>query len=141
MKADTRTTREVLKALKDWTQAYQAHDLCLAMSHIVPETTAVFIGTGADEERLNRAGIRRGFERDFTQTARVRISYTGLKISARGPVAWLHGRAIFHAVSEGRRVKLTGRLTMVLEKRGKRWLIAQGHLSEPTGSQRRGHSF
>ena len=48
---------------------------------------------------------------------------------------------MFHAVTGGKRVTLKGRLTLVFEKRGARWLIAQGHLSEPTGTQRRGRSF
>ena len=55
--------------------------------------------------------------------------------------AWAATDATFKAQVGEEELTLEGRLTLVLENRGGKWLIVQGHFSLPAAAQAEGESF
>jgi ketosteroid isomerase-like protein len=135
MKADSVTEKEVKAVLDKFAESYARRDLKSAMSLIAPDADVVIYGTGADEKRVGPEEIKAQFERDWSQIEDPGLEYSWISISAAGNVAWVATDAVLKAKIEGKNMKFTSRITKVLEKRGDRWLIVQGHFSFPDQSQ------
>ncbi|KKG10208.1 nuclear transport factor 2 family protein [Methanosarcina sp. 2.H.A.1B.4] len=135
MKADSVTEKAVKDVLDKFTESYARRDLKSAMSLIAPDADVVMYGTGADEKRVGFEEIRAQFERDWSQIEEPALEYNWTSISAAGNVAWVAIDAVLKAKVDGQKLRFSSRVTEVLEKRGDRWLIVQGHFSFPDQSQ------
>lgn len=135
MKVDSVTEKAVKAALDKFAESYARRDLKSAMSLIAPDDDVVIYGTGADEKRVGQEAIKTQFERDWAQIEDPGLEYNWISISAAGNVAWVAMDAVLKAKVDGQNLKFQSRITMVLEKRGDRWLIVQGHFSFPDQSQ------
>ena len=135
MKADSVTEKAVNAVLDKFAESYARRDLKSAMSLIAPDADVIIYGTGADEKRIGQEAIKTQFERDWAQIEDPGLEYNWISISAAGNVAWVAIDAVLKAKVDGQNLKFQSRITMVLEKRGDRWLIVQGHFSFPDQSQ------
>ncbi|MDY9926937.1 nuclear transport factor 2 family protein [Methanosarcina sp.] len=135
MIADSVTEKAVKAVLDKFADSYARRDLKSAMSLIAPDDDVVIYGTGADEKRVGQEAIKSQFERDWAQIEDPGLEYNWISISAAGNVAWAAIDAVSKAKVDGQNLKFQSRITMVLEKRGDRWLIVQGHFSFPDQSQ------
>jgi uncharacterized protein (TIGR02246 family) len=135
MKADSAIEKAVMAVLDKFAESYARGDLESAMSLIAPDADVVIYGTGADEKRVGLEAIRAQFERDWSQIEEPGLEYKWISISAAGNVAWVAIDAVFKAKIDGKNMKFSSRVTKVLEKRGDKWLIVQGHFSFPDQSQ------
>ncbi|MHC1753966.1 MAG: nuclear transport factor 2 family protein [Methanosarcina sp.] len=135
MKADSVTEKAVKAILDKFAESYARRDLKSAMSLIAPDDDVVIYGTGADEKRVGQEAIKAQFERDWAQIEDPGLEYNWISISAAGNVAWVAIDAVLKAKVDGQNLRFQSRITMVLEKRGDRWLIMQGHFSFPDQSQ------
>jgi len=135
MKADSVTEKAVNAVLDKFAESYARRDLKSAMSLIAPDADVIIYGTGADEKRIGQEAIKTQFERDWAQIEDPGLEYNWISISAAGNVAWVAIDAVLKAKVDGQNLKFHSRITMVLEKRGDRWLIVQGHFSFPDQSQ------
>ncbi|MCC4770643.1 DUF4440 domain-containing protein [Methanosarcina sp. DH2] len=135
MKVDSVTEKAVKAVLDKFAESYARRDLKSAMSLIAPDDDVVIYGTGADEKRVGQEAIKTQFERDWAQIEDPGLEYNWISISAAGNVAWVAIDAVLKAKVDGQNLKFQSRITMVLEKRGDRWLIVQGHFSFPDQSQ------
>jgi uncharacterized protein (TIGR02246 family) len=135
MKVDSVTEKAVKAVLDKFAESYARRDLKSAMSLIAPDDDVVIYGTGADEKRVGQEAIKTQFERDWAQIEDPGLEYNWISISTAGNVAWVAIDAVLKAKVDGQNLKFQSRITMVLEKRGDRWLIVQGHFSFPDQSQ------
>jgi len=136
IKAGNVTEEEVLTVLKKFTENYTKRDMEGVMSLFAPDADVVVFGTEADEKRIGLGGIKAQLERDWSLTEALSVEYNWTFISAAGPVAWVAAEAVFKAKVDGQNLILPYRVTKVLEKRGEKWLIVQGHFSSPDARQR-----
>jgi len=141
VKANKEIEADVMTALNKFNKTYEQRDMEGVLSYLIPDLDVIVIGTGPDEERIGIDEIRLQLERDWSQTDVTSIEIMRHMISAAGKVAWITADIVFHARSGGQDIDLPSRLTAVLELRGKRWLIAQWHVSIPAAGQKEGYSF
>jgi uncharacterized protein (TIGR02246 family) len=141
MKADARTEAEVMSVLDKMREGYAKRDLSGLLALFATDADLVAIGSGADEKRVGPDQLKVQLERDFAQSESFSMDFDRVSISAAGSVAWLAADCVLNAKVSGQEMRLDGRLTAVLEKRGDRWLIMQEHLSMPSGEQVEGQSF
>ena len=81
------------------------------------------MGSEADEVATGPDEIRHHLQRILARPVTYRWEWKSRKVSAAGSVAWL----VADALASGHPY----RMTVVLEKRGGRWLVMQFHGSEP----------
>ncbi|MBN1762244.1 MAG: nuclear transport factor 2 family protein [Methanomicrobia archaeon] len=143
MKADKKTEAEIRAVLERMAEAYENKDVDAVMSCYAPDPDVVSIGTGKDEKYIGPEQLRRAYERDFTQSESVAMTFDWLSVStaAAGNVAWLASDITIHVQVSGKHLTLSGRLTGVVENRGGNWLLVQGHFSLPAAEQPEGQSF
>ncbi len=141
MKANKEIEAGVMDSLNKFIKTYEQRDMEGVLSFLVADPDVIVIGTGADEKRIGLDEVRLQLERDWLQTDVISMEILRHMISAAGKVAWITGDIVFRARAGGQEINLPSRLTAVLEQRGKRWLIAQWHVSVPAAGQKEGDSF
>lgn len=141
MQADPQTRASVMALVEKMTDAYARRDLDAVLACFVPDDDLVMYGTGADEKRVGPEDVRAQVERDWSQSESTAMRFGPVAVSCAGPVAWASMEGDFHVRAGGQEFSLPARVSMVLEKRDGRWLIAHGHFSTPTASQAEGSSF
>ena len=141
MKADSKTEAEVMAVLNQLIEAYEKQDLDGALAFYVPDPDVVTIGTGVDEKRVGLTERKAQLERDFAQVEDISIQLGWYSISAAGSVAWVAADIVARGKIGGQETSVPMRTTMVLEQRGDRWLIVQGHSSLPAAEQKEGESW
>ncbi|MFN2186735.1 MAG: nuclear transport factor 2 family protein [Anaerolineae bacterium] len=141
MKADAKTEAEVKAVLTKMADSYKDKDMEALISCFVPDPDIVFYGTGVDEKRIGLEGVRMQAQRDWDQTESISMVFDDVSISAAGPVSWAAIDGAFKIGAGGQEFAMPARVTMVLEKRNGRWLIAQGHFSAPAAGQAEGESI
>ncbi len=135
MKADEKTQSEIMEVLNEYAKAYLDKDIESMMSLFVDNSDFVAIGTGKDEWINGHKQLEKGFRRDFSQTDNIEIVFEKVTISNNGRISWLSAIMIINAEISGEEVILSGRLSMVLEKREDQWLITHIHFSLPAMEQ------
>ena len=141
MKANAQTKTAILNTLKRMWDMYALKDVDKIMSFYLPGPDLFVLGSGPDEKYIGPKRARAGLKRDFKQASQTKVTLANVHVSAAGRVAWLASDCTFYAKVNSQRISMTGRLTCVFEKRGKRWLIAQSHFSMPYTEQAPGQSF
>ena len=141
MKANTKTEAEVMVVLNQLIEAYKKQGLDGALALYAPDADVVTIGTGVDEKRVGLAERKAQLERDFAQVEDISIQLGWYSVSAAGSVAWVAADIVARGKVGGQETSVPMRTTMVLEQRGDRWLIVQGHSSLPAAGQKEGESW
>jgi len=111
------------------------------VSLFASDPDVVCIGTGEDEKRAGLKEIRIQFERDFSQCDNISCELGWHTVSAAGMVAWVAADYSVHATIKGQKEEMTMRMSIVLERRGQKWLIVHMHGSAPMAGQEAGESF
>lgn len=142
MKADARTEAAVMRALKRNIDAYAQRDIKAALATFVPDPDLVILGTGPDEKTVGLDELQKGLERDFAQSQAATWEFGRRTVSTEGSVAWVTADATIHARVGRKKITMSPlRYTVVLVHRGRKWLIAQSHLSMPYVGQQVGQSW
>lgn len=141
MKCTENTESEVRGMLNKYTQAYADKDIDGMMSLFLNDPDIVAIGTGTDEWVHGSNELKKGFERDFNQADNIQVKFEKITIQGSDNAAWLSALMTMCATVSGNEVLLSGRMSMVLEKTGDKWLFTHLHFSLPAGEQEEGHSF
>ena len=141
MRADTTTQMEVNAALDRMLTAYADRDMDALVATCVPDADLTMIGTGADERRIGPDEMRLQAARDWEQSEASRFTLDWRLISAAGSVAWVAATGTAHVRVAGQDMDSPIRMTCVLERRERGWLIAHLHASVPFGEQGEGQSW
>ncbi len=141
MKADENTWSEIMDILNKYAEAYLHKDIESMMSLFANDSNLVIIGTGEDEWVEGFKELKTGFHRDFSQADNINITFHKINISNSGNVAWVSTKMAMICEIGVEGIKLSGRLSMVLEKRNNKWLITHMHFSLPALEQETGYSY
>lgn len=140
MEASEDTIQAVHEILKNIAQAYYDKDLDGMMQLYTQDPDLVAIGAGRDEWIKGPKDLRDGYKRDMEQANEIKADFEDITISSSGNVAWTSARMAMNVQVEGQEVTMFGRLSLVLEKRDDKWLIAHLHFSMPN-EQEEGKSY
>lgn len=140
MEASKEIVSAVHEILKNMAQAYLDKDLEGMMQLYVPDPDLVAIGAGRDEWVKGLGELKIGYNRDMTQADKIEVDFEDVTVSSSGNVAWVSARMAMDVNVENNELTIFGRLSMVLEKREDKWLIAHLHFSVPD-EQEEGKSY
>jgi uncharacterized protein (TIGR02246 family) len=141
MRADTKTEEVVMNVVKQFFEAFNKRDLNACLAFFAPDPDVIVIGTGGDEKCIGLTEIKAIFERAFAQFEDASAKFGWHSASAAGSVAWVAADVILRVKTGGREISEPLRLTIVLERRGNKWLIIQWHDSLPAAGQKEGQAF
>lgn len=141
MKADIKTESEIMEVLNRSLECYKTKGADKMAGLFAPDPDVMCFGTGADEKRVGLKDIRMQFERDFSQCDTILCELGWHMISSAGTVAWVAADYSVHATIKGQKEEMTMRVSIVLERRGQKWLIMHMHGSAPMAGQKEGESF
>jgi len=141
MKLTEETKLGVISTLDKIAEAFEERDLDKMMSLFSTDEDMVVIGTGADEKRVGKSEARSLFKRDWSQSEASSIDYNWKSISAEGKLAWAAVEATVYARIGSREIHLPSRLTIIMKKSGKQWLIVHWHASLPASGQQTGEAW
>lgn len=141
MKADKQTEAEIKEVLDKMSEDYKKGNIDEVLTLFAPDPDVVLIGSGTDEKRIGLDEIRTQVERDIAQTESRSMEHRIISISSAGSISWCATESIVHATVSGQEITFDGRSTVVLEKRGDKWLIVQMHFSTPLSGQAEGESW
>jgi len=141
MKASAEIEAGVMATLNKFIKTYEQRDMEGVLAFLAPDPDVAVIGTGIDEKRIGLDEIKLQIERDWFQSDVATMEILKPMVSAAGKVAWITADIIFHIKVGGQEIHMPSRFTTVLEQRGKKWLIAQWHVSSPAARQKEGESF
>jgi uncharacterized protein (TIGR02246 family) len=130
MKADARTEAAMVGVLESFCSAFQARDAEAVMRLFAPDPDLVVVTS--EEPLLRGPDQLQAFLRSYV-LGPTTYSWTWdrLEVSTDDAVAWLLAEGTETAVTQGGEHKHPYRMTMVCEKRDKRWLLVQVHGSSP----------
>lgn len=141
MKALKNTESDIMDVLDKYAQAYSDKDIESMMSLFADDPDLVVIGTGEDEWIEGYNELKTGFKRDFSQADNIKIIFDKVTISSSGNFAWVSSKMAMICEIGVEGIKLSGRLSLVLEKRDNNWLITHIHFSLPALEQKTGYSY
>ena len=141
MKVDVKTEAAVMSVINQLFESFNKRDIGHFLSFFAPDPDLVFIGTGEDEKCIGLTELRAEIERAFKQSEQSSIHLGWYSVSAAGSVAWVAADATIKAQVGKKALSFPVRFTIVLERRGDRWVVVQSHDSMPAAGQKEGESW
>lgn len=133
--------KQVVSAIQAWAKSYGSGDVDAIMEHFVPGTKTLSFGTGPDEVVRGARAMRRQITRDLLQVDSVAMTVTVQSVAMHGAVAWFGGKCTMRARAGKQKFVMPGRITGVLQRIGKKWLVDQIHYSMAYTPQAQGSSW
>ena len=130
MKSDAAQRIELIGILERFCSAFAERDADAVMRLFAPDPDIVVV---TSEEPLLRGPhkLRAFLEQYVTGPTTYSWQWKRHDVSAAGSVAWLLAEGTETATGENHAEEHRYRMTMVLERRGERWLLMQVHGSSP----------
>ena len=120
----------ILNLLERLNQGFARRDVSQVLDLFTPDPEIVFIGSEAGETATGPTQLRTLLEALFARPETYQWRWGQLHVRVIGQVAWLTTEATLRV--QGReRLELPYRITLVLQRRGGRWLVIHYHGSEP----------
>lgn len=141
MQANDQDKQAVLATLDRYSQLYAAHDVDGIIALFAPDADTVVIGTGADERYLGLDAIRGLFQRNFAESDTADVKWTWRHVVIVGSAAWVAAEADIHVRPSGVETIVPVRWTVIMEKRGERWLWLHRHASVAASGQAMGKAY
>jgi ketosteroid isomerase-like protein len=129
MKVSAQTEQQILSAIDVFFVAYTKRDLPGVVAMFVPDPDVVLIGTESDERLVGLDAITERFRSDWSRTDEMSMEMRWYSLSGAVDVCWLAAEIMVSISTEGNKLQLPARITVVLERRAERWLIAHWHAS------------
>ena len=131
MKPNAGTEADVISVLEEFCSAFAKRDVNTVMHLVAPDPDVVVI---TSEDALLRGPHElRAFLESYVRGATTYSwEWDRYDVSAAGSVAWLLGEGTETAATGSDVERHHYRMTMVLERRGDRWLLMQVHGSSPS---------
>ena len=129
MKVSAQTEQQVLLVIDAFFAAYSKRDLPGCIALFVPDPDVVLIGTESDERLVGPDAIGERFRSDWSRTDEMSMEMTWHSLSGTADVCWLAAEIMVNVSADGNKLQLPARISVVLERRAGRWLIAYWHAS------------
>jgi uncharacterized protein (TIGR02246 family) len=127
---DAQTDAELIAVLERFCSAFSDRDAEAVMSLFDPDPDLVVVTSEASLLR-GPAELKRFLDRYVEGATTYSWKWDRHEVSKAGSVAWLLAEGTETAVTGGRLQQHPYRMTMVLERRGDRWVLMQVHGSSP----------
>jgi len=131
MKADAITETALMKILEDLGEAFASKDVQRVLGHAAPDADLVMLGSEEGEKAIGRRELEDLLEGVYSRPMSYSLEWRWHSVSAEGAVAWVVAEGLVHVASADQHLSSPYRLTMVLVKRGDKWLMVHYHGSEP----------
>jgi ketosteroid isomerase-like protein len=127
---DARTDTELIAVLERFCSAFSDRDAEAVLSVFDPDPDLVVVTSEAPLLR-GPAELKRFLDRYVEGATTYSWKWDRHELSKAGSVAWLVAEGTETALTGGRLQLHPYRMTMVLERRGDRWVLRQVHGSSP----------
>ena len=130
MQLDPDSVTAVSATLESYAASYGRKDVDGLVELFAEDSEVHVIGTAVHQRSTGKAQIREHFERNFAEAEHARFEWIARELGAVGrDGAWVAGDAIVHISIQGKRKEIPVRFTVVLERRGERWVWLHRHAS------------
>jgi uncharacterized protein (TIGR02246 family) len=137
--ADIEKERAIIsERIDQWFRAIDLKDAEMLEDVICDDPEMVFFGTDVQERWIGKDDFIAAQKEFFkvTSESRIDIYNKTIQISKSGTVAWISCRMDWDILADEQPMHLEGlRLTSVFEKREGKWVMVQGHGSQPVSGQ------
>jgi len=130
MKADAATEKAVMKIVQDLNDGCASRDVQRVLDLFATDADVVYLGFEEGEKAIGHNELEDFTRRLFSSMA-ISFEWRWHLVSMEGSVAWVVAEGLFHAKTADQDVSGPYRVTMVLVKRGDKWLIMHLHDSQP----------
>lgn len=118
---------QIDEVISQFWQAYQNGDYEALAKYVADDVTVV---SGSYTPPLQSwTAVRQAYESQRGVWQNISITRQNTRITVRGKCAWATHQWIFNAVAKRQPMNTAGHTTLILEKRGSRWLIVLNHTS------------
>jgi len=131
MKLGAKTEAHVRAVAEAWLSAYSTRNVEAIVEMAANDADAVFVASGEGEMAAGPIELRKALEADFGRLKGMRLDHTWVTISGAGAVAWAVADCRWEIVAAGKQSRVHGRLTIVLENRMEKWIVAHSRYSVP----------
>jgi ketosteroid isomerase-like protein len=131
MRPAAKTEADVLATLDEFSEAFASRAVERVMELFAADADVVFMGSEAGETAIGANVLRVLLKEIFSRPESYSWEWKWRSVSAAESVAWVTADAVVRANGGDRDLALPYRLTVVMEKRGNRWVWMQYHGSEP----------
>ncbi|UCE18077.1 MAG: nuclear transport factor 2 family protein [Gemmatimonadota bacterium] len=131
---------EIKVVLDRYYIAQQKEDMTALSALFAQDVDLVVFGIGVEERLVGWEAVQGMFQRqmDSVEGLQTHPADQVTKISKGGKAAWVSSLNHVRGTIGTQTVEMDYRTTIVLEKRGKKWLIVHVHNSLQTGQERQG---
>jgi len=130
MRADAATEKAVMKVIQDLRDGCASRDVQRVLGLFATDADVVFLGFEEGEKAIGHNELEDFAKRLFSSWA-ISFEWKWHLVSMEGSVAWVVAEGLFHARTADQHVSGPYRVTMVLVKKGDKWLIMHLHESQP----------
>jgi len=131
MKADMATEKAVMKILQDLSDGLTSRHVQRVLDLFATDADIVLLGSQAGEKAIGRRELENFLERLFSRSMVISFEWKWHLVSIKGSVAWVVAEGLIHWKSANQHQSFPYRATIVLKKKGEKWLIMHCHGSEP----------
>jgi uncharacterized protein (TIGR02246 family) len=131
MKADAATEKAVMKILQNFSNGCADKKVQQVLNLFATDANVVLFGSEEGEKTIGRAELEGQFRRLFSRPTVYSLEWRWHQVSVEDSVVWVVAEGLAHARTLDQHQSSPYRLTMVLVKRGNKWLITHYHGSEP----------
>ena len=131
MKADAATEKAVMKILQDFNDALAGKQVEQVLGLFAPDADVFLLGSEEGEKAIGHHELEDFFKGIFSRFTAFSFEWKWHLVSIEGSVAWVVTEGLVHAKTIDQDLSATYRSTMVLVKRGDKWLIMHAHGSRP----------
>lgn len=136
MKADASTEIAVMKILEDLSNSFASRHLQRSLDLCATDADVILLGSEAGEKAIGRNELKNFLKRLFSRPMSYSLEWNWHSVSVESSVAWIVAEGLVHVRIANKHLSTPYHLTMVLVKRGGKWLIMHWHGSEPISSHK-----
>ena len=135
MKADAATEKAVKTILQDLNDALAGKQVEQVLGLFAPDSDVFLLGSEEGEKAIGHHELEDFLRRIFSRFTAFSFEWKWHLVSTEGSVAWVVTEGLVHAKTSDQDLSAPYRSTMVLVKRGDKWLIMHAHGSRPESAR------
>jgi uncharacterized protein (TIGR02246 family) len=135
MKADAATEKAIMKILQDFNDGFTSKNIRQVLDLFADDANVILLGSEEGEKAIGRMELEKECRHLFSRPVELSLEWRWHSVSVEDSVAWVVAEGLVHSRRADVHQSSPYRLTLVLVKRGKKWLIMHWHGSEPIRTQ------
>jgi uncharacterized protein (TIGR02246 family) len=127
--ADPQIEKEVKEFTEKFLNAYETKDLAQLMTLFAQDNSVVVLDNSPSGRHIGPTEIKTAFEREFAETAKVKMKSQWISADRQGDVTWFSCELTANLDSPEEKLTIPVRWSGVLSKRDGKWLLVLTHFS------------